>query len=65
MSGVPKANGYIMISFPMKNCYFIGNIPYFQTQPYIYIYYYIVYIYVDILRVYLYISIQQYLSKCI
>ena len=23
-----------MIIIPMKNCYFIGNIPYFQTNPF-------------------------------
>ena len=28
----------LLIIIPMKNGYFIGNIPYFQTNPYIYIY---------------------------
>ena len=30
----PKPNGYVMIIIPMKNCYFIGNIPnIFSYQP--------------------------------
>ena len=24
----------LLIIIPMKNCYFIGNIPYFQTNPF-------------------------------
>ena len=32
---VPLNPLVLLIIIPMKNCYFIGNIPYFQTNPYV------------------------------
>ena len=37
-NSVPLNPMVLLIIIPMKNGYFIGNIPYFQTNPYIYIY---------------------------
>ena len=33
-NSVPHCTQWLMIIIPMKNGYFIGNIPYFQTNPY-------------------------------